>query len=72
MNFESLTPLLQSFEKEILCKIVPKSFGKHNHPPMIGINQTCKFCLIHGNVFKDGSISKQHGHEEIKKIMKCM
>jgi hypothetical protein len=67
MDFTSLRESLIHLETLIDTKINSKTLGKHNHPPMTGINSNCVYCKLYGNVFENGS--RKNTNEDIKDIM---
>jgi hypothetical protein len=50
---------LIDFEKELVDKLSRHQFLKHNHLPMMGLQPSCSYCKIFGNVFENGILSKQ-------------
>ena len=35
---------------------VVRHVAKHNHPPMVGIVDTCTYCKTFGNLFENGVV----------------
>lgn len=51
---ENIASLILNYEKGMVSKLLDSYGYTHNHPPVSGIESSCLYCKIHGNVFSNG------------------
>lgn len=45
---------LKRYDSMLMSTLMDSDRYKHTHPPIRGIEGSCLYCRIHGNVFSDG------------------
>lgn len=47
---------LNQYDAMMVSVLTESRCFKHTHPPIRGIDTSCLYCRIHGNVFSDGVV----------------
>lgn len=51
---ESISKTLAQYDSMVASTVMNSTSFKHTHPPIRGIDMSCLYCRIHGNVFSNG------------------
>ena len=53
-EMESVRNTLAQYESTLASTLMDSTRFRHTHPPILGIEVSCLYCRLHGNVFENG------------------